>query len=308
MDDASVRARAESLYSRLQDSICAAAARLDGRATFGKDDWERPEGGGGSSRILQDGAVFEKAAVNVSAVSGPAPPAMIEHLRLPEGPKPATFFAAGISMIFHPRNPHAPTFHANVRYFETHLEDGAPSASWFGGGCDLTPYLLYDEDASDFHAVVRDACGRHAGVADYRAWKKWCDRYFFLPHRGEARGVGGIFFDHVTAEPAAVLAFQQDLGEALMRAYLPIVERRKDTPFSPEQERWHVLRRGRYVEFNLVHDRGTRFGLQTGGRVESILASLPPRVRFEYDPAPPALGTAERSLLDLVTGEPRDWA
>jgi coproporphyrinogen III oxidase len=166
---------------------------------------------------------------------------------------------------------------------------------------------LYEDDAQHFHAVVRDACGRHA-VSDYRAWKAWCDRYFFLPHRGEARGVGGVFFDHLTADPDAVLAFQEDLGRHLMAAYLPIVERRASTPTTPDQERWHLLRRGRYVEFNLVHDRGTRFGLQTGGRVESILASLPPRVRFDYDPPAPPPGSPERRLLDLVSGEPRDWA
>ncbi|MBX3472673.1 MAG: oxygen-dependent coproporphyrinogen oxidase [Planctomycetes bacterium] len=302
MQEAPMRARAEALYARLQESICTAAARLDGRAAFGQDAWDRPEGGGGLTRVLQDGAVFEKAAVNVSAVWGPAPPALVEHLRLPDDRRPTTFFATGISMIFHPRSPHAPTFHANLRYFETDTE-----VSWFGGGCDLTPYALHPDDASHFHEVVRDACARHA-VADYRAWKGWCDRYFFLPHRGEARGVGGVFFDHLTGDPDAVLAFQQDLGEALVPAYLPLVERRMGTPVTPDQERWHLQRRGRYVEFNLVHDRGTRFGLQTGGRVESILASLPPRVRFDYDPAPPPEGTPERALLDLVTGPPRDWA
>jgi coproporphyrinogen III oxidase len=300
----SVRARAEALYSRLQTSICDAAAALDGRAAFGVDRWERPEGGGGVTRVLADGAVFEKAAVNVSAVHGPAPAALVEHLRAGgAGARPTTFFAAGISMIFHPRSPHAPTFHANLRYFETDA-----GAAWFGGGCDLTPYLLVEDDARAFHAVVRDACARHPGVADYRAWKAWCDRYFYITHRGEARGVGGVFFDHLTGDPSKLLAFQEDLGDHLMAAYLPIVARHEDEPVTPAQERWHLLRRGRYVEFNLVHDRGTRFGLQTGGRVESILASLPPRVRFEYDPAPPPEGTPERALLDLVTGEPRDWA
>lgn len=300
--DAPVRERAEALYRRLQASICAEAAALDGAATFGEDRWERPEGGGGLTRILAEGAVFEKAAVNVSAVFGPVPAAMNEHLRQGEATGPSTFFATGVSMIFHPRNPHAPTFHANLRYFETE-----PGGSWFGGGCDLTPYLLYEEDAHHFHEVVRDACAGHA-VADYRGWKGWCDRYFFLSHRGEARGVGGVFFDHLSGDADAILAMQASLGEALMRAYLPIVARRKDTPVTPEEERWHLQRRGRYVEFNLVHDRGTRFGLQTGGRVESILASLPPRVRFDYDPPPPPEGTRMRALLDLVSGPPRDWA
>ena len=295
MSETPLRARAEALYRDLQAEICASLERLDGSATFGADRWERPDGGGGTTRVIADGAVLEKGAVNVSAVFGPAPPALREHLKVDA----ATFFASGISMIFHPRNPHAPTMHANLRYFET---DGG--AAWFGGGADLTPYVLYEEDAADFHGVLRDTCAAHA-VADYPAWKAWCDRYFFLPHRGEARGVGGIFFDHVEGDLEGVLALQADLGRALVPSYAPLLERRKDTPFTPEQERWHLVRRGRYVEFNLLHDRGTRFGLQTGGRTESILVSMPPRACWEYQDEP-APGTPEAALVDVLRN-PREW-
>lgn len=292
-----LRRRAEALYTTLQDLLCDEVERADGRARFGKDAWTRAEGGGGVTRVIADGAVFEKGAINVSAVEGPAPAALVEHLGAPA----RSFFAAGISMIFHPRNPHAPTFHANVRYFET--DSGA---AWFGGGCDLTPYYLYEDDARAFHRGLRDVCARHA-VADFAAWKAWCDRYFLNVHRGEARGVGGLFFDHQQGDLPALLAFQEALGRAIPGLYLPIVARRKDTPFGEAEERWHLQRRGRYVEFNLVHDRGTKFGLQTGGRVESILVSLPPRVRFDYA-AEPAPGTPEAELLELLRGAPRDWS
>jgi len=292
-----LRHRAEALYRELQDALCAGLARIDGQAEFGRDAWERSGGGGGVTRVIAEGAALEKGAVNVSAVWGEAPPQLREHLQVEAG----EFFASGVSMIFHPRNPHAPTMHANLRYFET---DGG--VAWFGGGCDLTPYYLYPEDARHFHGAVKAACDRHP-VADYAEWKAWCDRYFHLGHRGEARGVGGIFFDHVGGDLEAVLAFQRDLGEQLLPAYGPLLERRRDAATTPEQERWHLQRRGRYVEFNLIHDRGTRFGLQTGGRIESILVSMPPRVRWDYM-AEPAPGTPERELLDLLRGTPRDWA
>ncbi len=291
-----LRERAEALYRALQDELVAGLEALDGGARFGRDAWTRPEGGGGVTRVLADGAVLEKAAVNVSAVWGPAPRALVEHLKLEAG----AFFATGISMIFHPRNPHAPTFHANVRYFETDA-----GVAWVGGGCDLTPYYLYEDDVRHFHGVVRDACARHA-VAEHAAWKAWCDRYFVNGHRGEARGVGGIFFDHVRGELGALLDFQADLGRSWLPAWAPLAERRKDTPFGPDEERWHLQRRGRYVEFNLLHDRGTRFGLDTRGRTESILVSMPPRARWDYD-ARPAPGSPEARLLDVLEGPPRDW-
>ncbi len=298
----SVRERAEALYRTLQDELCAGLEALDGQARFGADRWERAAGGGGLTRVIADGAVLEKGAVNVSAVWGEAPPQLREHLQV----EASQFFATGISMIFHPRNPHAPTMHANVRYFEATGADGGLVAAWCGGGCDLTPYYLYEEDARHFHRVVREVCERHP-IAEYAAWKAWCDRYFQLPHRGEARGVGGIFFDHLQDDVEGALAFQEDLGRHLLPAYVPLVERRKDAPVTPEQERWHLQRRGRYVEFNLLHDRGTRFGIQTGGRTESILVSLPPRVRWDYAAEPPT-GSPEAALLALLRGEPRDWA
>lgn len=290
-----VRARAEELFQSLQGSICAGLEKLDGQATFGRDAWTRPEGGGGLTRVLADGALLEKAAVNFSAVHGPMPAPLAAQLKVEGG----EFFATGVSMIFHPRNPHAPTMHANLRYLETN------TGSWFGGGADLTPYYLYEEDARHFHATLRAACDRHP-AGDYPAWKAWCDRYFFLDHRGEARGVGGVFFDHVTGDPTALLALQADLGQAILAAYGPILTRRATTPWGPAEERWHLQRRGRYVEFNLVHDRGTKFGLVSGGRIESILVSLPPRVRWDYD-ARPAPGTPEHALLALVSGPPREW-
>ena len=245
--------------------------------------------------LTGDGPI-ERAAVNTSAVWGEMPETMAER-RASAGRR---FFATGISTIIHPRNPHAPTFHANLRYFE--MED----AGWFGGGADLTPYYLYEEDATHFHRLLARLCADHP-VADYGSWKAECDRYFYLPHRGEARGVGGIFFDHLSERLSQVWSFQQALGEALAEAYLPILERRVGVPYDAAQEYWHELRRGRYVEFNLVWDRGTRFGLDTGGRTESILASLPPRARWdeEFRPRP---GSAEAKLLDFVRGAPRDWA
>jgi coproporphyrinogen III oxidase len=211
------------------------------------------------------------------------------------------FYATGVSIIVHPLNPYAPTFHANVRYFET---DGG--AAWFGGGADMTPYYLFEDDARHFHRVLRETCERHP-VADYTVWKQACDDYFHLRHRGEARGIGGLFFDHLTEELESVWDFQCDLADHLLEAYLPILGRRVDTPYGPEQVAWHELRRGRYVEFNLVWDRGTRFGIETGGRTESILGSMPPRARWEYDHHP-VPGTPEAELAEMVSGAPRDWS
>lgn len=294
-----IRTRAQDLFRELQSSICSDLEALEGKAKFVEDAWERPGGGGGWTRVIADGDVIEKGAVNVSAVHGEAPPALIEHFKI----EAKTFFATGISMIFHPVNPHAPTMHANLRYFEA--GEGESKVSWFGGGSDLTPYYLYREDAKHFHSVVRDCCSRHE-VADYPEWKAWADRYFHNTHRGEARGLGGVFFDHQQGDAEAWLAFDRDYGMGLMPSYIPLLERRKDTPFTPEQERWHLQRRGRYVEFNLIHDRGTKFGLQTGGRTESILVSLPARVRFDYMAVPEA-GTPERELLDVLSGPPQEW-
>ncbi|MEX2322632.1 MAG: oxygen-dependent coproporphyrinogen oxidase [Acidimicrobiia bacterium] len=289
------RTSVEARYRDLQDVLCRSLEEIDGGSRFTTDTWERTGGGGGTTRILTGDGPIEKAAVNVSAVWGTPPQQLADGMAA--GAK--EFFASGLSTIVHPSNPHAPTFHANIRYFET------DDAAWFGGGSDLTPYYLYDEDARHFHGVLKETCGRHP-VADYPAWKTACDAYFHLRHRGEARGVGGIFFDHLTDDLPAVWAFQQDLGDHLAASYIPILERRIDTPYGAEQIEWHEVRRGRYVEFNLVWDRGTRFGIETDGRTESILASLPPRARWVYDHQPER-GSPEAELLEMVRGEPRDW-
>jgi coproporphyrinogen III oxidase len=291
------RSEIEAFYRRFQADFCTGIEAVDGRARFGSDVWERPGGGGGDTRILAEGPRIEKAAVNFSAVWGDTPPALSEGMAA-AGDR---FYATGVSIIVHPRNPHAPTFHANLRYFE-----GEDSSSWFGGGADLTPCYLYEEDARHFHAVLREVAGRH-DVADHCGWKRACDEYFRLPHRGESRGVGGIFFDHLTEMPAETWAFQQDLAAHLLAAYAPILARRVDLPYGESETRWQELRRGRYVEFNLVWDRGTRFGLDTNGRTESILASLPPRARWDYG-AEPDPGSPEADLLELVRNEPRDWS
>jgi coproporphyrinogen III oxidase len=286
----------EDWYRDLQTRICAALEAIDESRAFGSDLWERPGGGGGDTRILSGGMHIEKAAVNFSAVWGDTPPALSDRTDAAA----SQFYATGVSIIVHPRNPHAPTFHANLRYFET--DD---SSMWFGGGADLTPHYLYEEDARHFHTVMRAACTRNP-VADYPVWKQACDEYFFLPHRGEARGIGGLFFDHLVDRPFEVWAFQKDLGDHLLDAYLPILTRRIHQPHGDRERLWQEVRRGRYVEFNLVWDRGTRFGLETGGRTESILASLPPRARWDYA-TEPADGSPEATLLQMVRSRPRSW-
>jgi len=296
------RERAQDLVSRLQDEICGALEAIDGEGRFREDRWERPGGGGGRSRVLEEGAVLEKAGVNVSAVWGEVPEAV-----KPQMPGDGdTFFATGISLVLHPRNPHAPTTHANFRY----LERGA--VGWFGGGADLTPYVLYEDDARHFHATLAAACEvgpPEAPGARYQRFKAWCDRYFWNTHREEARGVGGLFFDHLLPSEAASMealeAFWRSVGAAFLPAYVPILERRKDMAHDEALRRWQLVRRGRYVEFNLLHDRGTKFGLQTNGRVESILMSLPPLVRWDYD-VQPAPGSPEAALIEVLR-RPRAW-
>lgn len=289
------RAEIEAGYRETQGNFAAALEGVDGSGRFDRQAWDRPGGGGGETWTLAGDGAIERVAVNFSAVWGDVPDTLAERMS-GSGDR---FFATGISTIVHPRNPHAPTFHANLRYFET------DSTAWFGGGADLTPYYLFEEDARHFHRILRRVCERHP-VADYPAWKAECDRYFYLPHRAEARGIGGLFFDHVSERHEEVQAFQVDLGASLSAAYVPILEDRLATPHGEEQRHWHELRRGRYVEFNLVWDRGTRFGLDTGGRTESILASLPPRARWDesFHPKP---GSPEAELLDLLRGPPRAW-
>ena len=286
----------------LQDRICNTLAAEDGGAQFIEDSWTRAEGGGGRSRVLTNGAVIEKGGVNFSHVHGTQMPASATAHR-PELAGRA-FEAMGVSLVIHPHNPYVPTSHANVRFFIAEKEGAAP-VWWFGGGYDLTPYYGNEADVIHWHQTAKDACdslGEHL----YPKFKKWCDEYFYLKHRDEARGVGGLFFDDYNAESFAhSFALMQAVGDSYVPAYQPIVNARKATPFTERERDFQLYRRGRYVEFNLVYDRGTLFGLQTGGRTESILMSLPPLVRWEYDWQPQA-GSAEAELYENFLPQ-RDW-
>lgn len=303
-----MRERMQALVRATQDDIFQALAELDGEGHFRVDTWSRPEGGGGESRVLQGGRLFEKAGVNVSVVHGTLTPQAAasmgggQHLTRPED---LVFFATGVSLVLHSHNPMVPTVHANYRYFERGAE-GEPAAWWFGGGADLTPSHLFDEDVAHFHAVHQAACDRH-DPAYYAAFKAWADRYFYITHRQETRGVGGIFFDNLgDKDPDTLFAFVQDCAQSFLPAYLPIVQRRKDLPFTEKQRAFQQLRRGRYVEFNLVYDRGTTFGLKTAGRIESILMSLPATAAWAYCAPEPEPGSGEARLLE-ATRTPRDW-
>ena len=285
----------------LQDRLCAAFETSDGGARFAEDVWQRAEGGGGRSRVMKQGAVFEQAGVGFSEVGGARlPPSASAHRPAIAG---RAWTALGVSLVVHPRNPYVPTTHMNVRYFEARAENAEP-VWWFGGGFDLTPFYPFDEDVVHWHRVARDLCAPF-GEDMYARYKRWCDEYFFLKHRNETRGVGGLFYDDLDAGGfERCFALMQAVGNGFFDAYFPIVERRKETPYGEREREFQLYRRGRYVEFNLVYDRGTLFGLQSGGRTESILMSLPPRVRFEYAYAPDA-GSAEARLADYLT--PRDW-
>lgn len=294
-----------ALARETQATICDAIEAVDG-GQFREDTWERPGGGGGWSRVLQDGNVFEKAGVNVSVVHGTLSDQAAAAMRSRRADMPADrdFFATGISLVLHPHNPMAPTVHANFRYFEL----GQGAACWFGGGADLTPSFLFEEDARHFHQTWKDACDAH-DPAYFPRFKAWCDEYFHIPHRGERRGVGGIFFDDLEPDAShdlqARFGFVKSCCEAFVPSYLPILERRKDLPFTDAHKQWQQLRRGRYVEFNLVYDRGTLFGLRTNARIESVLMSLPLTARWEYDhqPAP----ESEEGRLLAVLRQPVDW-
>ena len=290
----SLKQRMAAYIEQLQDEICAALERLDGQGRFREDSWAREGGGGGRSRVLEEGAVLEKAGVNISVVFGELEEAFAKRLQ-GEGRQ---FWAGGLSLVLHPRNPHVPTVHANYRF----IHQG--NKAWFGGGADLTPYYLYEEDAEHFHRTLKAACDAH-DPSYYPRFKATCDKYFHLRHREESRGVGGIFFEDLGGDLERELAFVMEAGRSFVPSYLPIAERRKDTPYTEEQRYWQELRRGRYVEFNLVYDRGTIFGLETRGRTESILMSLPPRVRWRYD-YHPAPGSWESRLEDVLR-TPRDW-
>jgi coproporphyrinogen III oxidase len=287
--------QAVEFFRDLQDRICAALEKVDGGAAFREDSWQRPGGGGGRTRVIENGAVFEKGGVNFSEVFGEFSPEFAQQIP-GDG---LAFTATGVSLVIHPRSPLVPTVHANFRYL-THGRK-----AWFGGGGDLTPYYPFKEDVIHFHKVWKRVCEAHANVANYAQMKRDCDEYFFLKHRNEARGVGGIFFDYMDATEAA-FAFVRDAANAFLDAYLPIVERRKQLPYTPEQRFFQEYRRGRYVEFNLIYDRGTVFGLKTDGRTESILMSLPPVVRYIYD-YKPAPGTREAELTEYWL-KPQDWA
>jgi coproporphyrinogen III oxidase len=296
----------EYIYT-LQDSICKALEKADGKATFSEDQWQRAEGkgGGGITRVISNGNVFEKGGVNTSVVYGHVKEQMKKQL----GINGAKWFAAGLSLVIHPLNPYVPTVHANWRYFELYDEADNVTDRWFGGGTDLTPYYLFEEDAIHFHQTIKNAMD-FFGDDLYPQYKKQCDEYFVNKHRNnEARGIGGVFYDHLRPEneiaAERLLSFQQANGNAFTSAYLPIVEKRKDLPFTEKQKHWQEIRRGRYVEFNLIHDRGTLFGLKTNGRTESILMSLPPTVRFEYDYQPEA--GSEEDKLQQVCLHPKAW-
>lgn len=293
-----------SFIQNLQDEICITLERVDGKATFKEDLWSRPGGGGGRTRIIANGNIFEKGGVNISFVYGDSPESMLE---LVNG-NSSKFMACGISLVIHPHNPFIPTIHANYRYFELYNEEGHLKDCWFGGGTDLTPYYLNKEDGIHFHRTIKEACDPF-GTDLYPRYKQNCDEYFVNKHRNnEARGIGGIFYDNVRPtirrNAANIFAFSYANGHNFFKSYLPIVERNKNTLYTEAHKKWQEYRRGRYVEFNLIHDRGTLFGLRTNGRTESILMSLPPVVRWEYD-FTPVPGSEEAQLMDWL--KPRDW-
>ena len=293
------------IYS-LQDDICTKLETVDGKARFQEDPWQREGGGGGRTRVMERGSVFEKAGVSTSEVHGELPDLIRQRFGVDQG----WFYAAGISLVIHPESPMVPTVHANFRYFELYEIQGGPIVdAWFGGGADLTPYYLQDEDARHFHKVFKDSCDRYDETL-YARYKEKCDDYFFNTHRNEARGIGGIFFDYLRETPQKPHTYWLELvtalGASFLPAYIPIVERRKDEEYNEKQRYFQEIRRGRYVEFNLIHDRGTLFGLKTNGRTESILMSLPPRVRWDYNHQPEP-GSREAYTLGVLKN-PKDWA
>lgn len=306
------RARATAWIEDVHDVITAMVERVDGGQPFREDRWERPGGGGGVTRVLVDGATIEKGGVNRSAVSGTMPPALAERLgaRVPAGIEPR-FFATGVSVVLHPRSPRIPTVHLNVRYFQVSDSDGNLVDRWLGGGTDLTPMYPTPEDAHHFHAVLRRASDAvHPSL--YPRFKQWCDEYFVNKHRGgEARGIGGVFFDNIRDDDESGLSFEtlwgytDAIGRVLEEAWAPLAERHRDDPWGERERHLQLVRRGRYVEFNLVHDRGTLFGLETAARIESVLMSLPPLAAWDYAPVYEP-GSIEAALHDML--RPRDWA
>ena len=289
----------------LQNRICSSLEQKDGKATFAEDAWDRPEGGGGKTRVIANGSVFEKGGVNTSIVFGEVTDAMRTQLKI-DGTK---WFACGLSLVIHPVNPFVPTVHCNYRMFELYNEKDEVTDRWFGGGTDLTPYYLFEEDAIHFHQTYKDVCDAF-DPSFYPKFKKECDNYFVNWHRNaERRGIGGIFYDYQRPDEKQDVNFWMNFGKrcgnAFIDAYIPIVEKRKNIAYNEKNKYWQEIRRGRYVEFNLVHDRGTLFGLKTNGRIESILMSLPPTVRFEYN-YQPKLGSKEADLIDACL-HPKEW-
>lgn len=280
-------------FTRLQERICNGLEKADGSAKFSSDRWEREEGGGGLTRVLEGGAVFEKGGVNFSAVHG----VLNENISRSLGIAASGFFATGVSIVIHPVSPHVPIIHMNVRYFE--LENGE---RWFGGGIDMTPHYVVPEDARTFHKVLKEVCDKHSPFY-YSRFKDWADDYFYIPHREETRGIGGIFFDRLKANEEFTIEqrfeFVKDVGNAFLTAYLPIVEKTKVLNWTEDEKNWQLLRRGRYVEFNLVYDKGTKFGLETKGRIESILMSLPLYASWQYNVVPEP-GSAEENTIKLL--------
>jgi len=302
-----MRRKFEANCRRAQEAICKAVSELDGKE-FQQDVWTREGGGGGISRVLTDGNVFEKAGCSLSVVYGSMPQEALQSATTRGADRAAgyapgervPFFACGLSSVMHPRNPMAPTMHFNYRYFET---DGG--VWWFGGGSDLTPSYLFEEDVSHFHQTYKDVCDKHDDEF-YPKFKKWADEYFAIKHRGETRGLGGIFFDDLNdREPDTIFAFSKECLDSVVPSYLPLVAKHKDDDFTQKQREWQQMRRGRYVEFNLVYDRGTVFGLKTGGRIESILMSLPETARWEYNHQVEE-GSPEAEILDAFKN-PREW-
>lgn len=306
-----------NFIKNLQDQITAALEDIDQKARFRQDHWERAEGGGGRTRVIENGNVFEKGGVNISEVFGKLPDSMQGYL----GVQNADFFACGLSLVIHPKSPMVPTVHANWRYFELYDEEGKVVDAWFGGGQDLTPYYLFEDDAIHFHQICKAGCNAHSekmGMDLYQKFKKRCDEYFYNSHRNEARGIGGLFFDYLRKDSFAASRTQEgdfkmqdwydfvtSTANSFLESYVPIVQKRKDLPYSQENRDWQEIRRGRYVEFNLVHDKGTLFGLKTNGRIESILMSLPPTVQWKYDHHPEE--NSEEEKLVEVLKSPREW-
>jgi len=288
----------------LQDTITSKLEMIDGSSVFKEDIWKRNEGGGGRTRIIENGAIFEKGGVNISGVHGKLPTSMQSYFNV----KNVDFFACGLSLVLHTKNPMAPTVHANWRYFEMYNKKGDVIDQWFGGGQDLTPYYLFEEDAVHFHQVCKAACDKH-NPDFYLTYKNRCDTYFYNSHRKEARGIGGLFFDYCKSSQEISMSqwydFVKEVGDSFLEAYVPILEKRVQLPFTKEQQNWQEIRRGRYVEFNLVHDKGTLFGLKTNGRIESILMSLPPKVQWVYDHQPGPKSEEEKLIRVLKT--PKKW-